>query len=277
MKDWKDLGGGQWKLTISVDGDPMTPPSVFRGTREEIADKLADSQMSANRRIAELRRGGNGSGAAPPPPSGPRPLSPSERLQAVADLQNPATVDSAVTRVMESVIGPVSEVRDNNAAGRVERDTKTAMKAAEMFVERTPEWYNSAHNKETLVQYVKAQGLNPLDTNTYTTAFEALSAAQLLQSKPAESDDDNHESEASEGRNAPDANARPKTPTRYSTSIRSSDISGRAPVPSGKPHLKYTREQLQTLSAADYKRLMQTDRAELERCEAYYAKTRRTG
>lgn len=270
MKNWQDLGNGQWKLTITVDGDPMVPPSVFRGTRDEISDKLADSQANANRRIADLRRTTNGNGTPTPPasPSGPRPLSATERLETVADLQNPATVEKAVTRVMESVVGPVADFQRD----REDRNTRTAVQAAEMFAERTPEWYPSEHNKQTLVAYMKTQGLNPMDTMQYTQAFEALTAAQLLQERP-EADDTNDEPEANEGRNAPNANAKPRTPTRYSTSIRSSDISGRPPVPSGKPHLKYTREQLRNLSAEQYKRLLQTDRAELERCEAYYAKT----
>lgn len=278
MKDWKDLGSGQWKLTITVDGDPTAPPSVFRGTREEILDKLADSQVSANRRFHELRKTSNG--AAPPAaaPSSPRPLSATERLEVVSDLQNPATVDKGVTRVIESVMGPVADFHKDRAAGRQEEKTRAAVRAAEEFVERTPEWFNSAHNKQTLVNYMRTQGLDASDTAHYTQAFEELSAAQLLQVQPQE-DETTNEPIADQGRNAPNANAPQRTPTRFSTSVRSSDISGRQPAPSGKPHLKYTREQLNNLSATDYKLLVQTDRAELERCEAYYAKNpaRRAG
>lgn len=273
MKQWKDLGNGQWKLTISADGDPTAPPlSVFRGTKDEILDKLADSQIHANQRITQLR--GNGNTPATPFPANPKPLTATERMETVADLQNPATVDKAVTRVIESVVGPVEELRRDQREDREDRRTRMAVQAAEQFAERTPEWYPSDHNKQTLVNYVKTQGLNPLDTNSYTRAFEALTAAQLLQDRPSESEQP-PQPEAERERNAPDANAKPRTATRYSTSIRASDISGRPPAPSGKPHLKYTREQLRNLSAADYKRLMQTDRAELERCENHYAQQAR--
>jgi len=265
MKHWQDLGDGQWKLTITADGDPTAQPSVFRGTRDEILDKLVDSQANANRRIADLRRTTNGTPPSSTPAATPRPLSAAERLETVADLQNPATVDKAVTRVMESVMGPVADFQK-------ERVTRTAIQAAEMFAERTPEWYPSDHNKETLVAYMQTRGLNPMNTMHYTQAFEQLRAAKLLQPRPTEADDANDEPEAETERNAPNANAKPRTATRYSTSIRSSDISGRPPVPSGKPHLKYTREQLANLSAEEYKRLIQADRAELERCENYYAR-----
>lgn len=273
MRDWKDLGGGQFKLTITVDGDPTAPPSVFRGTREEILDKLADSQESANRRLHDLRRnGGNGAPQpAAPASSAPRPLSPAERLETVSDLQNPATVDKAVTRILESVVGPVAELQKDRAANREANTVRTAVQAAESFFERTPEWYPSEHNKKALTNYMKGQGLDPTDTQNYTKAFDELSAAELLQARPAE-DDTPTQPDADEGRNAPAANAQHRAPTRYSTSVRSSDISGRPPVPGGKPHLKYTREQLENLSASDYKQLMISDRVEMERCEAYYAK-----
>jgi hypothetical protein len=267
MRTWKDLGNGQHKLTITVDGDPTASPSVFRGTREQILDALAASQENANQRILELRRGSNGN-TPPSAPAGPKPLTPSERMETVADLQNPATVDRVVTRVLESVVGPVDDFKKDQADERQERMTRTATQAASMFYERTPEWYPSPHNIDTLTKYMQAQKLNPMDTLSYTKAFETLAAANLLQEKPES--EDQPQPEAQRERNAPDANAKPRA-QRYSTSIRASDISGRAPVPSGKPHLKYTREQLQNLSSEDYKRLIQTDRAELERCESYYA------
>jgi hypothetical protein len=280
MRNWTDLGDGQWKLTISVDGDPTAPPSVFRGTRDQIFEKLADSAEHANKRINELRRSnGHGSQSGPTDAGGvsPRLLSPEDRMKTVAELSNPATVDKAVTRVMESVIGPVDSFNRDREAERQQRQVRAAESAASQFFEQTPSWYPSEHNKATLARYVFAQRLDPTKVESYSQAFDDLNAAQLLQVKAT---NDNDEPAADEGRNAPETpTPAPKAPTRYSTSIRSSDISGRPPVPSGKPHLKYTREQLANLSAADYKRLIQTDRAELERCEQYYAKNpvRRAG
>lgn len=278
MKSWTDLGNGQWKLAITIDGDPTAPASVFRGTKEEIFDKLADSQANASKRINELRRT-NGSAATPSPvgSGAPRALSPEERLTTVAELGNPATVDKAVTRVMESVIGPVADFQRDRQADREDRRVQAATAAAEQFFNSTPHWFPSEHNKTTLARFVFAQRLDPTKVESYTQAFEELSAAQLLQPAP---DENEHEPAANEGRNAPvTPTPAPKAPTRFSTSIRSSDISGRAPEPSGKPRLKYTREQLANISSTEYKRLMQTDRTELERCENYYAKTpaRRAG
>lgn len=280
-KVWSDLGSGRWKLTVTGD-NANVPVSVYRGTRDEILDQLADSQANANKRIYELR--GTGNGAVVPIPSAgaapqvPGPLSPAERLQTVAELTNPATVDKAVTRVIESVVGPVQEFRQDRQADREERETRSAVSAAETFARQTPDWYPSDYNKGVLVNFMRTQGLSPTNPQHYTQAFESLSAAQLLQARP-EAQTTTIEPPAEEGRNAPTPTPKPTAPTRFSTSIRSSDISGSAPGPKTTPRLKYTREQLRNISASEYKRLMQTDRAELERCEDYYVKNplRRAG
>jgi hypothetical protein len=162
-KEWKDLGNDQWKLVVTTD-DASVPPSIFYGTRDEIFDKLADSQANASQRIAQLRKN-NGSPASPPAPAAPRPLSAAERMSIVAELNDPATVDKAVTRVMESAIGPVEEFRKDKQEDREARNVRTATQAAEMFFERTPDWHPSEHNKQVLVNYIKTQGLSPLDTN----------------------------------------------------------------------------------------------------------------
>src|SRR3974390_1462688 len=97
MKQWQELGQGRWKLTITSDDDSEAIPSVYRGTKDEIAELLADSQGHANRRIGEPKGGGMGNGRKPihfgPVSGAPNPLTPNERMQPVADLQNPATVD----------------------------------------------------------------------------------------------------------------------------------------------------------------------------------------
>src|SRR6516225_4981909 len=112
-KQWTDRGNGQWKLVITDDANGLIL-STYYGTKDEIADKQADSLASAGRRINELR---NGNGQA----NAPRPLSATERLQTVSELNDPATVDRAITRVVESVVGPVDQLRQNTEQDRQER------------------------------------------------------------------------------------------------------------------------------------------------------------
>jgi hypothetical protein len=273
-KSWEDLGNGLWKLTVtSVEG---IQPQVYRGTKDQITDMLADSNANATKRINELKQSSNGNGQPQT-----RPMTAAERMQVVADIGDPATVDKAITRVIESTLGPVESLRqsaENAPAEREERHTRLAVETAESFTEETPDWYPSEFNKNALVNFMRTQGMSPINRDHYTQAFEELRAAGLLQRKPEE-DDENPESEESQQpeRTAPTQTASPKTPTRISTGIRSSDVSGERPRPTTR--LKYSREQLANMGKAQYKTLMQTDGAELARCEDYYAKhpARRAG
>lgn len=265
-KRWEDQGNGRWKLTVTSDepGDG-TPMQVFYGSKEEIADKLADAQGNATRRIAELKKQGLGTRDAG---TGPKPMNAAERMQAVADLNDPASVDKGVARVVESVIGPIETIRADRERERQERETQAAIAAAESFAGETPDWYPSEYNKTKLVGFMRTQGLNPASRAHYTQAFEELSAAGLLQKAPRNQDDNPEETEPAAERIAP-ATPAPKPPTRISTGIRSQDVSGSAPRPGLKP--KYTREQIANMSAATYKRLMTTD-PELARSEEFYAR-----
>jgi hypothetical protein len=257
-KRWEELGNNRWKLTITSD-DPgeNVPPSVFRGTKEEIADLLAESQGHANRRIAELRR------STPAAPAPPKELSAAERLQTVAELNDPATVDKAITRVMS--VEQDRERRQRDGAARFEAD---AVQAATSFAEETPEWYPSEFNKNTLVRYMQSQGMNPTVRAHYTQAFEELDTAKLLQPRPPDQQDTESEDNDDE-RNAPAPQA-PRTPTRISTGVTQRDISGLPPKPTTR--LKYSREQLADMSREQYKRLMLSDGKELQRCEDYYSR-----
>jgi len=262
-KVWEEIapknGVPQWKLTVTSD-DPEdgVPISVFRGTKDQIAEALADSQENANRHIAELRRsnGRNGNQPAPPKPNQPKPLSPADRMQTVAEMNDPATVDKAVTRIIESAIGPIENLRqvtENAPADREERHNRAAVEAATQFAEETPEWFPSDHNKNTLVRFMRAQGMSPTNRAHYTQAFNELTAAKLLQAKPEE-DDETQPKDPQPEPNAP-APALPKAPTRFSSSVRPSEMSGQPPVRTA-PRLKYSREQIANMSAATMKRLI---------------------
>lgn len=262
MKQWQDLGNDRWKLTILPDDpdDTQTPPSVYRGTKEEIADMLADSQTNANRRITELKRS--------PVAGSPTPLTAEQRLQTVAELSNPATVDKAITRVVESNRA-IEDQRSRQEQEDHAREEQQQVEAAVRFADSTPEWFDSLHNKETLVRFMVAQGYDLKNTSHYTAAFERLSGAKLLQIKPAGAEPESELLEEDEReRNAPVPVPVPKAPTRLSTGVTQRDISGLPPRPSTR--LKFTREQINDLSAYDYKRLLLDD-PEFSRCVEFYA------
>jgi hypothetical protein len=280
MKHWEELPDGRWKLSIfSDEPDDQTPPSVYRGTKEQIAEMLADSQANANRRIGELKRNGS---TPTPNGHGPKPLTPAERMQTVAELGDPATAPEAITRVVESAMGETMEERrtrqqkeDNDALERA------GFLAADSFVKETPEYLANQYNSETMFNYMRSQGMDPTNRQHYTLAFEKLTAAKLLQPKPSEAPTQEAEPEEEDERerNAPVPVPVPKAPTRVSTGVMSRDISGLPPRPTTR--LKYSREQIAELGGAEYKRLMFAD-PDFSKCVEWYAqqdrqRQRRTG
>jgi hypothetical protein len=133
-----------------------------------------------------------------------------------------------------------------------------------------PEWYGTEFNNTGLVHYMEVHGMNLADPNEYARAFAHLSAAGLLQKRPEGNGEPQPESEESDlEQNAPAPKAVIPRPSRTSTGISSRDISGVPPRPSTR--LKYSREQLAAMGAAEYKNLMQTDGVELLRCEKWYS------
>jgi hypothetical protein len=274
-KAWSELGNGRYKLTITDDDNPDAPPSVYRGSKDEIADMLADSQFNANRRIAELKRKPVHFGEVAgdhPNGSSAHPLTPNERMQTVAELQNPATVDTAFSRLHQAATGESpEEAAERRQREEMERFNERATNVAVEFAANTPEYAQTPHNANTMVGYMRTHGMDLTNPDHYRQAFEALSAAQLLQTMaPGADNQDEVEEDTTLERNAPAPKAPPKPPTRIATGISSRDISGTPPRPTVR--LKYSREQLDNMSPQQYKQLMLTDRTELEKCETYYAK-----
>lgn len=279
MNKWEELppknGTPQWKLTVTSDTpEDGIPISVFRGTKDQIAEALADSQASANRRIAELKRnnGGNGTGGNPPAPrpTAPKPLSAADRMTTVAELNDPATVDRAVNRIIESQVGPIENLRqvtENAPADRAERLERLAVEAVNTFIEETPQYLVCPHNAGVMFRYVQLHG-DLTNKAHYHRAFEELTAAQLLQQKPQEEEPPTQLSDPQLERNAP-APVLPKTPTRISTGVRPSEMSGQPPARTTN-RMKYSREQIAKMSAATMKQLMTTD-PEFIRCSEFYA------
>jgi hypothetical protein len=197
-------------------------------------------------------------------------LTPADRLQIVSDLGNPATVDRAITRVVESQTGvTMEEQRQRQQAEEASRQVDQQVNAAMQWAQSTPEWFDSEFNKNTLVRFMKTQGLDLGNTAHYNQAFEILSAAKLLQVKsPGTPEAVELEDEDERQRNAPVPVPVPQVPTRRSTGVMQSDISGLPPRPTTR--LKYTREQIDNMSAYDYKQAMLSD-PDFSRCVEWYA------
>jgi hypothetical protein len=184
-------------------------------------------------------------------------------MQTVADLTNPAQVVEGVTRVVESVIGPVDAIPQERL-GRAQEAAALAF-----YEEMEPNgWHASQYNKVKLLRHMISQGFDLTQVADWKRAYAELAGAKLLEEKPAETQDFDEVEDGLHRRNA--ENPAPKTPTRYSTGVRQSDISGTPPMPSKR--LKYSKEQIRDMSASTYKRLMLSD-PEFSRCVEFHART----
>lgn len=270
MNTWHDLGGGRHKLIVTSD-EPGVPHSEYKGTLKEIASMLANSQRHANRRLAELR-GMTPNGHAEPAQQivAVKPLTPDERVKTVAELSNPATVDTAVLRVVESAMGPLADERARRQEEDADRYNRRIVETVNQFMAETPQWVSSDHNNQVLAGYMQSSGMDPLNRAHYDQAFEYLTSIGLLKLEPTEGEPSAESEETDLEPNAPAPKAvvhRP--PTRISTGVTSRDISGVPPRPNAT-RLKYSRDQLMNMGPEEYKKLMFSDGQELLRCEQWY-------
>lgn len=231
-----------------ISSDDGAAPQVFKGaTYREVADKLLNAQEHASRAIRELKAGRTPEPAKPRRRAEPRPMTAGERMQVSVDITDPNKSAQAISRVVESVVGPVEVIREAVNKIDEEEEAREAGQAAELFAASTPEWYPSDYNKGVLVKYMQTQNLAPTVTN-FEIAFDNLRSAGLLQPRPQEEAPPEEEPRPNGHGKHPPQTVRPRG-TLTATSIRASDTSG-GPRPS-RP--RYTRAEIENMPARVYK------------------------
>jgi hypothetical protein len=236
---------------------PDAPPQVFKGTSyKEVADNLLKAQEHASNAIRELKAGRTPEPAKPRRRAEAKPLTAGERMTIAAEITDPHKSAQAITRVVESVVGPVEVIREAVNKMDDEEEAREAHDAAALFASSTPDWYPSQYNIETLANYMRYNNYAPTSSN-FEIAYGHLRAANLLQSRPPESDEEEQTEEPPKPNGhggKPPQTVRPRG-TLTATSIRASDTSG-SPRPA-RP--KYTRAQIDGMSAATFKEKMNNE------------------
>ena len=234
-----------------IDLGDGSQAQVFKGrSQREVADKLLAAQESASRAIKQLKAG------IQPDPQKPRrnfqtrPMSANERMQVAADLQDPARADQAVTRIMEATVGPIEAIKSTLQRDDEAERARDAARETEAFVEDTPDWWPSAHNKSVLWNYMQTNGLEFTRKN-FGIAFEQLKAAGLVNFKPA---NETEPEETSGERIATQPVTRPRG--GFSTAVRAQDASGAGPR-TVRP--KYTSQDITTMPLDVYKQKLESE------------------
>jgi hypothetical protein len=267
----------EW-VTIRPNGKPVEPgtfcrvldledgthPIAFYGkTQEEVNDKIALNNLHA-RKALERRT------EATPEPETPiliRPrsrLTAEETMQATADLSNPAKAAEAAARLVQDATGIDPR--------KMAMDTFKAR--ADDWIREHPEFYNCKPNRTLLAtklgQIVDGD-VSLITKEIMTQTYKQMIAAGELFEEPA-SDEVTVEVEPLPGESQVQRVETPRS-GRNGTGTPSTRFRGGAPSTQTKA-LKYTREQIDRMSMAKSKALIESgDKDYAEACEFYYPST----
>lgn len=242
--------------------------STFKGkTVREVADKILNSQASANREIVRLRRPDR---AAVPEAINPKDtaLNPTDRMRLADELSRPETVVEAVTELMTAANGGIApRAATRNLATMTDGQQQAYYREeAEAFIRDNPDYYPVQQNRDKLFAELKKSGWDLTRNNLgiiFQTLFdqnemilwpegenEGAPNGQLPPDEPT----NGQQREASPPPSPTNGNSRPRS---VSTGIRSRDASATPPPP--RPAPKLTRAMIEAMPRAEYNHRLQNE------------------
>lgn len=242
--------------------------ATYGRSTDEILEKLARTNASAQTVIAQQRAPKPNTPAQPttPAPRSTTRLDADQTMQAVQDLENPATAGNAIKRLIESETGISFDEIILNKFNRTCLNWEATH----------PDLFRHPANQKLIAEAAirKANGLKNVTAEHLEAAYSELDAGGYLISET------NHQTPAGELVNEPlnpsaeqtveipsPTPARPRTVA--ASSHRSTRIGTAQSAPSWKP--KYTREQLIAMPLTQSRRLAETgDKDYTEACEYWW-------
>lgn len=231
--------------------------STFKGkTIEEVTEKLADSQISANEEIIRLRKP---DAARPRTKIEPKPLSPSDRLRLSSEITDPERVVEAVEEIVTARQG-ISPDRLGARMSQMDKEEQDEFYAAEAqaFREEHPDFYPVPQNRDSLFEELRANGWD-LTRNNLAIAF--LTLVERGDMIPWPSDNGETEENSNQPHLVTEPPAKPNgqatayapspRPRSVATGIRNSDASASPPAPAKKT-AKYTRADIERMSRSEF-------------------------
>ena len=243
--------------------------STFKGkTMDEVAEALAESQVSATREISRLRK----------PDAGrqqvrvePKDITPADRLRLSSAITDPSSVVEAVEEIVtkRSGIAPDKMGAEFGRLSNQEQDQYFG-REAQAFRDEHPDFYPVPQNRNALFEELIANGYD-FTRNNLAIAFQTLKDRDAMIPWP----DDTQEQTPQEPIPAPQptyinggnrstsngqTTAQPAPsprPRSVSTGLRHSDASASPPPPPQKK--KYTRADIERMSRADYNDKLRSD------------------
>ena len=242
--------------------------STFKGkSLEEVAEKLADSQIAATEEIKRIRKADTGK---QPLTVRQQAITPADRLRYSEDVRDPEKVVEVIEEVVTRRTG-ISPDKMGAEFARLSSAEQDAFynREATAFVEAHPDYYPVPQNRDQLFEELKANGWD-LTRNNLELAYETLKDRDSLIPWPDDSQEqlqpepipvrtqpvyiNGNEPASGQTTASPAPSPRPRS---VSTGLRQSDASASAPTPPRKK--QYTRAEVESMSRAEYSEKLRSD------------------
>lgn len=242
--------------------------STFKAkTYKEVADKLLESQVNANREITRLRKPDQG---RQPFKVETKQLTPDDRFRLSSEITDPAKVVEAVTEIVTAQQGAAPQAVGRKLSEQEQREQDAYYRdQARRFAMATPDYYPVPQNRDALFEEVMAQNWD-VTANNLGLAWRTLVERGDIVPWPSEEEKETFQyqlrnpvpPEQPNGQTAAaQPTAEPNTPSprprSIATGIRNSDASALPPRPHTKPRI--TRAEIERMSRTEVVQRLQSD------------------
>jgi hypothetical protein len=257
---------GQIGILIDFEDGVSQPQRVYAPDRDALLQKALTMYGNSHVRINELKRDVKPAAtpatpAAPAPAAAPARMTDSEKMQASADITDPAKAGQAIVSLLKDATGVdlAQQARNDAKAAEVTR----LQGEVDKFMRENPDYPATPRNAELLRNHAFSHANGKVTAADFTRAFEALQQLGVLESAPTQ------EQPPAAGTGEPLAPPPPRS--SGSTGARPSTL-GAAPrqVPGGAV---MTRKQVLDMAGTDeYERRLKEEPGFRERVNAVLAK-----
>lgn len=273
--DGKPLTDGRFCYIIDPE-DGTHAIRVYGRTQDEVFTKMASQVEHGQRFVARAKNTAKPLAfevdAVRPAPSLPQQrklMTADERMQATADLENPARSGEAISRLMEDATG------FNFREEAQKRAVREFANLCQSWEQQRPEFPTHPINRELVANkaVILAGGkITSVTAQHLDSAFQSLQASGMLVSAEEEFPGDEIPLPTPTVR--PDETPAPRT-VRPRGATSYSRTSLRAAQPVASPRQKYTRAQIDEMSSAEVRRKMVSEPGFAELVALYKTQSRK--
>lgn len=237
-------------FVATIDMEDGSGEQRFEGASHlEVANKLMQAQASATAKIRELTQAAKPMRPALVPQH--RAIDADKRFEVATGVTDPDRAPEVIREVVEAELGvSLKDMRETMANVAEEQRESLAIAAAKAFMASTADYFPCAYNNKKLMGYMQEQQMDPTQAESYVTCFADLKEAGLLAGRPAEPNN-KPEPTAQPGGLPEQSGQRTRQRLVAATGLRNGEFAQEAPAQSGTQ--KYTRQQIEFMSAADYR------------------------